>query len=182
MVNNIFQLLFLVLGIFLVGNGFSWSMINYVTKKRSHFNLIKKAKIILTYWLNFSIVSLLFLVPLGVISYFILINLIFDPSLFKSSLSSLQIVFLVAFYFMITGFCLLNLPLKKLLKNIFVIGFKDIHWILLSLLSILSLFFLSLLLIYYGTNSLWLMILGGVLSVVILIFGKFFLVSVVKRL
>ena len=89
---------------------------------------------------------------------------------------------MVVFYFMVVGFCLLDLKLKKLFKKIFWVGFGQAHWILLGLLSVLVLLLLSLMLIYFGTNSLFLMTLGIVLTVVILVLGKLFLVSVVKRI
>lgn len=189
MIKNIFQMLFLILGCFLFFNGFLWSVANYLVKhdfksKVEHkikSNSLKTTKIILNYWKNFVLVSLVFLIPVGLISYFVLINLISDNKLFQGGFESIKIVLLVVSYFMLVGFCLINLKLKKIFKKLFWIGIMQAHWMLIGLMGVLSLLFLSLLLIYFFTTSLFMMTLGIVLTLIVLVLGKLFLVGVVRN-
>ena len=179
MISSIFEMLFLILGCFLLFNGCLWSVINFMVKSKSS-NPLNTLKLISNNWKNFIAVSLVFIVPAGLISYYVLINLIFDSQLLNSGIQTIEVILLVIFYFLLVGFSSLDLKLKNIFKKIFWVGFGQAHWVLLSLLIILGLVLLSLMLIYYGSNSLFLMTLGAILTILVLLLGKLFLVGVVK--
>ena len=81
---------------------------------------------------------------------------------------------------MLIGFCLLEEKLKNLIKKIFRVGAKKVHWMLLSLLCVLLLISLSSVLIYFSMGILSLMILSALVLAIILVLEKLFLVGVVK--
>jgi len=173
MVKNIFTMIFWMLGFFLLFNGFIWSMVNYMVKKGN----FRK------YWGRFALVSLVFLVPVSLVSYIILKSLVgVDLAVFGWGVRVMSWIFLVVGYFMLIGFCLVDWKLKDLFKKIFVVGVRQVHWVLLSLLCVLGLVLLSLLFIYVSMNSLLLMTLSGLVFVTVLVLGKLFLVLVVKEL
>lgn len=173
MIHNILKLSGWLLGLFLVLNGFIWSLVNYMLRKG---NLLK-------YWGKFILVSLVFLVPAGLVSYLVLKNLIGkDISLFIWGVEGASALFLIVSYFMIIGWSLLDRRFGEVFKEIFIIGFKKIHWMLLSLVLCFGLLVLSLLLADILIGNLFLMLLSGLLVVLIFVFGKLFLAGMVKGL
>jgi hypothetical protein len=171
MVKNIFKMILLLLTCFLIFNGLSWSLVNYLLKRN---NIIK-------YWGKFVLVSLVFLVPSSLISYFILKNLLSaEAGLSNAGIKIVGWIFLIVSYFLLVGFCLVEEKLKDLFKKIFLVGVKKAHWVLLALLCYLSCILLSLVLIYFSINTILLTILGLLLLIIVLVLGKLFLAGVVK--
>lgn len=175
MTRTIWEMVFLMLGCFLAFNGLGWSLANY---------MVKKGKL-LFYWGKFVLVSLAFLGPAGLISYGILKSLMGgDLEVFGWGFKGAGVLFLIAGYFMIIGFCLLNEKTGELFKKIFLIGIKKIHWVLLSGLLVLAGMGAGGGLAYWGIgkDSLGLAVLGAVVLVLVWVMGKIFLTGVVNEL
>ncbi|MBR9683171.1 hypothetical protein GOV03_01385 [Candidatus Woesearchaeota archaeon] len=171
MVKNIFEMLFLMLSCFLVFNGFGWSLSNF---------MVKKGRIV-RYWSKFILVSLIFLIPAGAGSYFILKSFVgLDLEVLKMGLELVGGLLLVVSYFMLIGFGLVGEGVLGLFKNIFVIGFKKIHWMLLGLFCYLSLLGLSGAGVYFSMDhGIW-MLLSGLFLIVVLVWGKLFFIGIIK--
>ncbi len=171
MVQNIFKMVLLIFICFLFFNGFSWSFSNHLVKRKGWLKC----------WGKFVLVSLLFLVPVSLISYFILKSLIgAEMELFGWGVKAVSWIFLIAGYFLVVGFCLLDEGFWKLLKKIFMIGVKKAHWVLLGLLFGLSAVLISLTFVYLSLGNVLLMFLSALVLVVVLVFEKLFLIGVVE--
>lgn len=175
MIKNILEMIFLALACFLVFNGFSWSLANYLVKKSSLWQ----------YWGKFAVTTALFLAPTSLIVYFVFKSLVFslDPSQFQLWVNLFSGFLLVVSYFMLISYCLADEKLKDLIKKIFIIGFKKSPQLLLSLLILFILIFLSLVLVYFSMDRhLVLMILSGLAFIAVLAFGKIYLIETIAKL
>ena len=171
MANNILKLFFLILGFFLVFDGLLWSISNRLVKKKR----------LTSYWIRFVGLTVIFIIPLLLVGFFWLKSFMnLGTETLNLGTKTLNWVFLIVSYFLLIGYCLLEERFKIILKKMFLIGIKEIHWVMLSLLCILSAVLLSLLFIYFSIGNLWLMVLSGILLLLILIVGKIFLINTVN--
>ncbi len=173
MIKSIFEMIGLMFCFFLVFNGLIWSISN---------KLIKKGKL-LDYWLKFIIVTLVFMIPFSLISYYLLRGfLAIGTEVANVGVNTIGWIFMIVSYFMVIGFCLTEEKVKILFKKIFSIGIMKIYWVLLAFMFSLGTTLLSLMFIYYSIGNLLLMIVSGFVLVVILVLGKLFLINVIRKL
>jgi hypothetical protein len=175
MIRNLLNLAWWSLGSFLFFNGLIWSLAQYAIKKGKWWK----------YWLKFISVTLAFLIPFSLVSYFSLWKIIAsraDIPTFQLALKGFGLVLLVAVYFMVIGFSLSNEKFKELFRKMFFLGVKKIHWILASMVLVLLMIALSLIGIYFSMPNFPLMVLSTLALIIVLVGGRLFLISVVKEL
>lgn len=139
----------------------------------------------LTYLFKFGFVSLVFFLLVFLFSYSgsnaSMLSLISGIALFKPV--SLIIAFIL-FYFMYLTFLLLyKVKLKALFKELFNVGVKKAHMMLLTFfIALLIIFILLLLIIFLIEKNIVLLSLIVLLFVLSFVWGKVFLIMVVKKL
>jgi len=171
MLKSIFEMIFMMFGAFLVFNGLIWSSLNYLVKKKKF----------ISYWIRFVILSIAFLIPIGVISYYLLKGLMsISMEVSGAGLNTVMWLFIITSYFLIISFCLTREKIS--VKKIFSIGIMKIHWILLGFMFSLGAILLSLIFVYFYIGNLILMIVSGLVLAIVLVLGKLFLINVVKEI
>jgi len=172
LIGSIIEMILWMVGICLVLEGLGWSLIH---------GILKKGKALI-YWGRFVLINLTFLIPMGLGSYLLLKSLIgIEIGIFEIVVKVLGGIFIVASYFMLISFCLLEEKnIKKLLKKTFLLGVKKIHWILLgAAIGIIGVAIGGGAVYFLMEQGLILMVLSVVLLGVLLVLGKVFLIGVV---
>ncbi|MBT4651632.1 hypothetical protein HOC13_03875 [Candidatus Woesearchaeota archaeon] len=173
LIKNIWWLVLISFGIYLFFDGLNWSLTNYLFKKT---NLFKN-------WLNFTILSLLFIVPVSLIIYSIFKSAVgIDLGVFELVIYGLTFLAVITYYFLAVAYSFLEKDLQSIFKNLQLIGIRKVFPVILVTISNLVLISISLILIYLSQDNLLAMTASILLLSLILTLTRIFFVGNLKSL
>jgi len=180
---NLKFLIFYTLIIFILLNGFIWFLTCNLINK--NFKSLKiNIKNLFNYIFKFGLIALIFSFLAYLIAFSTLESSLnpFEETQ-KSSFAPLLLV-PVLFYFMYLAFPLLNkVQFKNILKNLFNLGIKKAHIVLLAdLLTILIISVFSFLLFYLAEQNIFLVFVSTILLTLSFVWSRIFLALVVDKL
>ncbi|MBU0470029.1 MAG: hypothetical protein KKA62_01920 [Nanoarchaeota archaeon] len=183
MIKNIRNFVFLALLLFVFFNGALWISTHWLLEERKT-SWKQRIRLSLKMWLKFLAAIAVFVLPFFMVAYYFLVFLLRWEISLTGYLTSLKVVAalsVIFYYFSIAAFALINYgSWKSFLSNLFKSSIKKVHRSLLVLIINLSLFSLSIYLIYLSVifeASLFLLLILGFLFTVILVLTRIFWVA-----
>jgi hypothetical protein len=183
MKSDIFELIGVFIGLFLIFNGLIWSLTQRIFIKKKKTPIKVKVRFILSAWLKYLTSSIIIMGPVIVASYFILKFLLFSDSAVNTFTNLFRVfiyIIIIFYYFALSAYAFLaTKSWKNFIKKFYYVSIKNIHWSLIALLINMTLILGALFLVYIVMNLeiLTLMLITALLLIIIMLITKLYWIA-----